>query len=154
MAILRGAAIVGQSGGPTAAINATLAGVIRGAVKSICKDEGITALYGMRNGIEGFLEERMIDLGEMFTSKKAPDEAKLAQLALTPAAALGSCRKKLPPIEGNDEYYENLIALFKKYDIRYFFYIGGTIPWTPLQNSAHILVITITKYALSVCPRP
>jgi len=125
MAILRGAAIVGQSGGPTAAINATLAGVIRGAVKSICKDEGITALYGMRNGIEGFLEERMIDLGEIFTTKKAPDEAKLSQLALTPAAALGSCRKKLPPLEGNDEYYENLIALFKKYDIRYFFYIGG-----------------------------
>ena len=125
MAILRGAAIVGQSGGPTAAINATLAGVIRGAVKSICKDEGITALYGMRNGIEGFLEERMIDLSEMFTTKKAPDEAKLSQLALTPAAALGSCRKKLPPLEGNDEYYENLIALFKKYDIRYFFYIGG-----------------------------
>ena len=125
MAILRGAAIVGQSGGPTAAINATLAGVIRGAVKAMCKDEGITALYGMRNGIEGFLDERMIDLGEMFTTKKAPDEAKLSQLALTPAAALGSCRKKLPPLEGNDEYYENLIAMFKKYDIRYFFYIGG-----------------------------
>lgn len=125
MSVLKGAAVVGQSGGPTAAINATLAGVIRGAVKSICKGDGITALYGMRNGIEGFLEERMIDLGEIFTKKKAPDEEKLSRLALTPAAALGSCRKKLPPIEGNDEYYENLIALFKKYDIRYFFYIGG-----------------------------
>jgi len=124
MSKLRGAAIVGQSGGPTAAINATLAGVIRESVKTICAGGDITAIYGMRNGIEGFLDERIIDLGEIFTAKKAPDEEKLSRLALTPAAALGSCRKKLPSLE-DKAYYENLIALFKKYDIRYFFYIGG-----------------------------
>ncbi len=125
MSILRGAAVVGQSGGPTAAINATLAGVIREAVKQIEGGESLTALYGMKNGIEGFMDERLVNLGELFTLKRAPDEEKLARLAMTPAAALGSCRKKLPPLEGNDEYYEKLIALFKKYDIRYFFYIGG-----------------------------
>lgn len=125
MSVLRGAAVVGQSGGPTAAINATLAGVIRGAINSITQNTGITAIYGMRNGIEGFLCDRIVDLGEIFTRKKAPNEELLSRLALTPAAALGSCRKKLPPLEGNDEYYEKLISMFKKHDIRYFFYIGG-----------------------------
>ena len=125
MSILKGAAVVGQSGGPTAAINATLAGVIRRSVKSICQNEGITALYGMKNGVEGLINGQIIDLGEIFTKKKAPDEEKLSRLALTPAAALGSCRKKLPPLDGNEDYYENLIAIFKKFDIRYFFYIGG-----------------------------
>ena len=61
MSILRGNAVVGQSGGPTAAINATLAGVIKGALKA--KREGvINTLYGMRNGVEGFLKEDLIDL--------------------------------------------------------------------------------------------
>jgi 6-phosphofructokinase 1 len=65
MAILHGNAVVGQSGGPTAAINATLAGVIRGALAA--KADGvIDTLYGMRNGIEGFLEENLIDLTEIF----------------------------------------------------------------------------------------
>lgn len=123
MAILKGAAVVGQSGGPTAAINATLAGVIKGAIES---SEAITKLYGMRNGIEGFIGERLCDLSEMFTGADgAPDEDKLSLLAQTPAAALGSCRKKLPKPEDDKEFFDGLIALFKKYDIRYFFYIGG-----------------------------
>ena len=63
--ILRGAAVVGQSGGPTAAINATLAGVISGYFAS---NDNITKLYGMRNGIEGFIAERMCDLGDIFAS--------------------------------------------------------------------------------------
>ncbi len=122
---LRGAAVVGQSGGPTAAINATLAGVIREGVRSICDGGDITALYGMRNGIEGFISERLIDLSEIFTVKRHPDEEKLARLALTPAAALGSCRKKLPDPDDDPAFFEELIEKFKKYDIRYFFYIGG-----------------------------
>ena len=65
--MLRGAAVVGQSGGPTAAINATLAGVIKGYFES---REAVTKLYGMKNGIEGFLGERMCDLGRYFADVK------------------------------------------------------------------------------------
>jgi 6-phosphofructokinase 1 len=117
MDILRGNAIVGQSGGPTSAINATLAGVIRGALEN---SDIIKKIYGMKNGIEGFLEERIVDL-----SSVCSDEDTLSCLELTPAAALGSCRKKLKSIETDIDTYERLLALFKKYDIRYFFYIGG-----------------------------
>ena len=65
--MLRGAAVVGQSGGPTAAINATLAGVIKGCFES---SDAVTKLYGMKNGIEGFLGERMCDLGSIFSDEK------------------------------------------------------------------------------------
>lgn len=125
MNLLKGAAVVGQSGGPTAAINATLAGVIRAAISDENRRGGITKLYGMKNGIEGFLAERMIDLSSEFTKDGAPDEDKLALLAATPAAALGSCRKKLPDPTKDTAVFDDLLDLFKKYDIRYFFYIGG-----------------------------
>ena len=123
MGILQGAALVGQSGGPTAAINATLSGVILGALENT---QAISKIYGMKNGIEGFLEERLVDLSALFTdaSGKA-DLPKLELLCQTPAAALGSCRKKLPNPSEDALFFENLIHLFKKYDIRYFFYIGG-----------------------------
>ena len=113
---LIGNAVVGQSGGPTAAINATLSGVIRGAKQSTC----IKTLFGMRNGVEGLMREDLIDLTTYFDGEK-----KLELLEHTPAAALGSCRKKLPKVGEDDEFYEKLIAIFRKYDIRYFFYIGG-----------------------------
>ncbi len=119
MTKLIGNAVVGQSGGPTAAINATLAGVIRG-VKENVGDGAIKTLYGMRNGVEGLLEERLIDLTAFFDT-----EEKIVSLEHTPAAALGSCRKKLPKPGENDAVYEKLLEIFKKYDIRYFFYIGG-----------------------------
>ena len=116
---LIGNAVVGQSGGPTAAINATLAGVIRGVLDQ--KSEGtIPTLYGMKNGIDGFLREDLIDLTAFFDS-----EEKLQLLENTPAAALGSCRKKLPDPAKDVAFFDGLIELFKKYDIRYFFYIGG-----------------------------
>ena len=115
---LIGNAVVGQSGGPTAAINATLAGVIRGVKED--KTGSIGTLYGMRNGIDGFLAERLVDLGALCDS-----EEKLNLLEHTPAAALGSCRRKLPDPAKDPGVYANLLALFRKYDIRYFFYIGG-----------------------------
>jgi len=136
MATLKGAALVGQSGGPTAAINATLAGVIRGAFE---EKDCITKLYGMRNGIEGFLGERTIDLTEFFSDASGNlDENKLEMLSHTPAAGLGSCRKKLPDPDADPAFFEKLIALFKKYDIRYFFYIGG--------NDSMDTVAKLTKY--------
>ena len=111
MNILHGNAVVGQSGGPTAAINATLAGVIRGALKA--KADGvIDTLYGMRNGIEGFLDEKIIDLTDIFS-----DESKIKTLEQTPSAALGSCRKKMKSPEVDPETYERLIEIFKKYNI-------------------------------------
>lgn len=116
---LYGNAVVGQSGGPTAAINATLAGVIRGALTAAERGE-IGKLYGMRNGIEGLCEERLVDLGKIFIS-----EQRLRDLERTPAAALGSCRKRLPDPATDPQPFEYILDVFKKYDIRYFFYIGG-----------------------------
>ncbi len=110
-------AIVGQSGGPTCAINSSLSGVISGALES----SNIHKIYGMANGIDGFLSERLYDLTEMFYGK----ESDLEILRNTPGAALGSCRFKLPKLEDDSKFYENLFSLLKKYEIGYFFYIGG-----------------------------
>ena len=91
-----------------------------GVVQPLESGLGFLYLNGMRNGIEGLMQERLIDLCEF-----AKDADKLDALELTPAAALGSCRKKLPKHADDPEFYEKLLAIFKKYDIRYFFYIGG-----------------------------
>ena len=103
MEILKGNAVVGQSGGPTAAINATLAGVIRGAIEC----DAIGTVYGAKNGIEGDLKKTLIDVSNM-------TEEDLKLLENTPAAALGSCRKKLPKdFEGeNRKTFEDIIAVF------------------------------------------
>ncbi len=114
--MLIGNAVVGQSGGPTAAINATLSGVIH---EVLAHSEVIPTLYGMRNGVDGLLREDLIELSAVF------DEKKLSALENTPAAALGSCRRKLPPLGEDDSVYEKMLEIFKKYNIRYFFYIGG-----------------------------
>lgn len=117
MKTLYGNAVVGQSGGPTAAINATLSGVVRG----VAQNGSIATLYGMKNGMEGFLREDLVDLSAFFGASGE----KLRLLEQTPAAALGSCRMKLPDPCGDPGFYERLIAIFRKYNIRYFFYIGG-----------------------------
>mgnify|MGYP003308065369 CR=1 FL=1 len=110
MGIIKGNAIVGQSGGPTAAINATLCGVIRGMLEHAPESR----LFGMRNGIEGCMEERMVDLTDLFTLEDGvtPDEEALRLLTHTPAAALGSCRRKLPDPEKseNEAFYEKLLG--------------------------------------------
>ena len=132
MTKLYGNAIVGQSGGPTAAINATLAGVISGCATA--NGAGfINKLYGMRHGIEGFLCENIIDLTPYFGSPE------LSTLSLTPAAALGSCRRKMKSYADDKETYDRLLSLFKKYDIRYFFYIGG--------NDSMDTVLKLSEYA-------
>ncbi|MBQ3791851.1 MAG: 6-phosphofructokinase [Clostridia bacterium] len=123
MSKLIGSAVVGQSGGPTAAINSSLVGVIRNCLDEERSSGYITRVYGMKNGIEGFLKEQMYDLSEIFSSEKAEDD--LLKLSRTPSSALGSCRKKLPDPEKDPETFEKIFGLFAKYDIRYFFYIGG-----------------------------
>ncbi len=109
-------AIVGQSGGPTSAINATLSGVIKACSKSLKIDK----LYGMKNGIEGLLLGEIVDLSYLYQDEKA-----LLQLENTPSSALGSCRKRLPDLNGDTSVYEKLFSIFERYDIGYFFYIGG-----------------------------
>lgn len=107
--------IVGQSGGPTSVINSSLAGVFATA-----KELGAGKIYGMRNGIEGLLEERYIDMTEYI--KNSMD---VEILKRTPSSFLGSCRFKLPTVEKSPETYEKIIAVLRKLDIQHFFYIGG-----------------------------
>lgn len=140
---LIGNAIVGQSGGPTAAINATLSGVIRGVRESAGV---IPVLYGMRNGVEGLLQERMVDLTQRLS------EEDLDILELTPAAALGSCRKRLPDPGAEREVYDTLLAIFKKHDIRYFFYIGGNDSMDAVAKLAAYL--TTVDYEMRVIGIP
>ena len=110
----KGNAVIGQSGGPTCAINATLAGVIKGCLSNSAVDK----IYGMKNGVEGLLREDFVDIREYF---KGPRDKNLQLLASTPASALGSCRKKI----NDDETIANIFRILEKYEIRYFFYIGG-----------------------------
>ena len=107
--------IVGQSGGPTAVINSSVAGVYKKA-----KELGVKKVYGMVYGIEGFLDENFIDLDDYL--KK---EENYELLKRTPSAFLGSCRYKLPKIEDNKEVYEKIFEILDKNKIDAFFYAGG-----------------------------
>lgn len=107
--MLKGNAIIGQSGGPTCVINGSLAGVISEAAK--CKQ--VTGVYGMRYGIEGFMQENIIDL-------KKEGEGIVNMLRKTPSSALGSCRLKL-----KDEHLKTIRKIIEKYNIRHIFLIGG-----------------------------
>ena len=108
-------AIVGQSGGPTSVINASLAGVFQA-----CQMRGARHVYGMLHGIQGLLNEQVCDL----TAKLATNiDNEL--LKRTPSSYLGSCRYMLPAPEDDEAVYEKLFAILKKLDIQWFFYIGG-----------------------------
>ncbi|MBR1476583.1 MAG: 6-phosphofructokinase [Lachnospiraceae bacterium] len=107
--------IVGQSGGPTAVINSSLAGVYKTA-----KDLGADKVYGMRHGIQGFLEKNIVDMDE-----KIKTDLDLELLKRTPSAFLGSCRFKLPEASDNKELYDKIFNILREYDICAFFYIGG-----------------------------
>ena len=107
---------VAQSGGPTCVINASLLGVFREALA----DERVEHVYGSLNGIEGILNDRLIDLGTAL-----PDAHHCALLRQTPAAALGSCRKKMPKPAADPQLYAQIAERFAQYNIGAFFYIGG-----------------------------
>lgn len=105
----KGNAIIGQSGGPTAVINSSLAGAI-----AECKQHGeVGDVYGMRNGVQGLLAEKIVDLGRQ-------PRAILDGLRRTPSAALGSCRYKL-----NNAEYEQIVRILRAHNVRYLFYCGG-----------------------------
>jgi 6-phosphofructokinase 1 len=111
---LTGACIFGQSGGPTSVINASASGVIQEALKQDC----ITEVYGAAHGIRGILEENFYDMSK-------EDKYELDLLKTTPSSALGSVRYKLANADDDDTDYKRLLEVFKKYNIRYFFYNGG-----------------------------
>ncbi|MBS5587004.1 MAG: 6-phosphofructokinase [Clostridiales bacterium] len=114
MSQLKGACIIGQSGGPTSVINASAYGAIKTALES----DSITRVLGALNGIKGVLDDNLIDMG-----KEDPEE--LALMKHTPSSALGSCRYKLKDPDVDDTDYKRILEIFKKYDVRYFFYNGG-----------------------------
>ena len=111
---LIGSAIFGQSGGPTAVINASAYGVIKAALEA----EEITKVYGAAYGIKGVLADQLYVMDE-----EDPEELKL--LLNTPSSELGSCRYKIKDPEADDTDYKRILEIFKKYNVRYFFYNGG-----------------------------
>lgn len=111
---LVGACVFAQSGGPTSVINASAAGVFIEALKQ----KNITAVYGAAHGIKGVIGDRLYDMG-------LEDIEEIELLKHTPSSALGSCRYMLKDVEVDDKDYKKILEVFKKYNIRYFFYNGG-----------------------------
>lgn len=111
---LKGACIFGQSGGPTAVINASAYGVLKTALES----DAITNVYGAAHGIRGVLDDRLYDIAQ-----EDPDELRL--LLHTPSSELGSCRYKMADPDTDDTDYRRILEIFRKYNVRYFFYNGG-----------------------------
>lgn len=126
--------IVAQSGGPTVAINASLAGVISGVMDSNQYD----VVYGSLNGITGILDHRFLNLTELFQGR----EEMRKRLIMTPAMYLGSCRYKLPNMEEDFGVYERIFQFFAEKEIEAFFYIGG--------NDSMDTVVKLAAYAKKV----
>ncbi len=135
--------IVGQSGGPTAAINSSLAGVYRTA-----KDRGANKVYGMVHGVKGLLEGKVIDLSEHIESDL---DAEL--LKRTPAAYLGSCRYKLPEIYDSKETYEKIFATLDELDIEAFIYIGGNDSMDTIKKLSDYALVTGHTTKFVGCPK-
>ena len=114
MSELKGAMIIGQSGGPTSVINASAYGAIKAGLDS----DAITTVYGAANGIVGVLNDKLYVMDK-------EDPAELELLKYTPSSALGSCRYKIADPDVDDTDYKRILEIFKKYDVRYFFYNGG-----------------------------
>ncbi|GLG03668.1 6-phosphofructokinase [Sellimonas catena] len=140
---MKGNVIVGQSGGPTAAINSSLAGVYRTA-----KDRGANKVYGMLHGIQGLMEEKYIDLSEHITNDL---DAEL--LKRTPAAYLGSCRYKLPEIHENREVYEKIFEILDKLDIEAFIYIGGNDSMDTIKKLSDYAIVMGYPTRFIGCPK-
>lgn len=126
--------IIAQSGGPTVAINASLAGVLLANEETGYFD----TVYGSINGITGIFNSKLLNLTEL--QRSIPDFTD--RLKVTPAMYLGSCRYKLPDYHENSEVYEQIFKFFSEHDIRAFFYIGG--------NDSMDTVLKLSEYATSI----
>ena len=140
---MKGNVIVGQSGGPTAAINSSLAGVYRTA-----KDRGAKKVYGMLYGIQGLLQERYIDQSDYI---KTELDAEL--LKRTPAAFLGSCRYKLPEIHEDRAVYDKIFSILDKLEIEAFIYIGGNDSMDTIKKLSDYAIITGHPTRFVGCPK-
>ena len=140
---MKGNVIVGQSGGPKAAINSSLAGAYRTA-----KDRGAKKVYGMLHGIQGLMQEKYIDLSDHI---KTELDAEL--LKRTPAAFLGSCRYKLPAIHEDQSVYEKIFAILDKLDIEAFIYIGGNDSMDTIKKLSDYAIITGHPTRFVGCPK-
>jgi ATP-dependent phosphofructokinase / diphosphate-dependent phosphofructokinase len=138
---LKGACLIGQSGGPTSVINASALGCIEAALAA----ENITKVYGAAHGIKGILSDRLYDM-------TLEDPAELALMKYTPSSVLGTCRYKLKDFLVDDTDYKRILDIFTKYDIRYFFYNGGNDSMdTASKISAYL---TLNKYECRVMGIP
>ncbi|MEW4413753.1 6-phosphofructokinase [Clostridium sp. AN503] len=129
---MKGNVIVGQSGGPTAVINSSLAGVYRTAM-----DRGAKKVYGMLFGIQGLLDEQYVDL-----SKHIRSDLDVEILKRTPSAFLGTCRYKLPDIHENQEIYKKIFQILEKLNIECFIYIGGNDSMDTIKKLSDYAILT------------
>ena len=129
---MQGSIIVGQSGGPTAVINSSLAGVYKNAI-----ERGFDKVYGMLHGIQGLLDEQYIDLSTQIHS-----ELDIELLKRTPSAFLGSCRYKLPEIHEDKAIYEKIFEILNKLDIYAFIYIGGNDSMDTIKKLSDYAILT------------
>lgn len=123
--------IVGQSGGPTAVINSSLAGVYKTA-----KERGFHKIYGMLNGVQGLLDEQYVDLSTQIRS-----DMDIELLKRTPSAFLGSCRYKMPDIHDGAEIYEKIFQILNKLNIEAFMYIGGNDSMDTIKKLSDYAII-------------
>ncbi len=135
--------IVGQSGGPTAAINSSLAGVYRTAI-----DRGYNRVFGMLHGVQGLLEGRYIDLSDHIKTKL--DEELLKR---TPSAYLGSCRYKLPGIAEDKSVYEKIFTILNDLEIDCFIYIGGNDSMDTIKKLSDYAIVTGSDIRFVGCPK-
>ena len=127
-----GNVIVGQSGGPTAVINSSLAGVYKTAI-----DRGAPKVYGMLFGIQGFLDEQYIDLSDYIKN-----DLDIEILKRTPSAFLGTCRYKLPAIHENQEIYVKIFEILNKLNVECFIYIGGNDSMDTIKKLSDYAILT------------
>ncbi len=135
--------IVGQSGGPTAAINSSLAGVYRTAI-----DRGYKKVYGMLHGIQGLVDGRYVDLSEHIRTGL---DAEL--LKRTPSAYLGSCRFKLPEIHDNKELYDKIFEILDRLEIDCFIYIGGNDSMDTIKKLSDYAIVSGSEIRFVGCPK-
>ena len=135
--------IVGQSGGPTAVINSSLAGVYKDAI-----ERGAKKVYGMRHGIQGLMKGDYVDL-----SKYIKNDLDSELLKRTPAAFLGSCRYKLPEIHENKKVYDDIFELLNKLDIEAFIYIGGNDSMDTIKKLSDYALLTGSQIKFVGCPK-
>ena len=130
--MIQGNVMVGQSGGPTSVINASLVGVFKAA-----RDAGVQKVYGMRNGFEGLLQEGFVDLGGHIANG-----LDFERLRRAPSSFLGSCRFKLPDMRQDESVYQKLFQILDKLDVKYVIYIGG--------NDSMDTIMKLSAYAMTV----